>query len=167
MTHRRAWLFIATVLGIIGVDQASKALVRSWLGLNQARQLLDGILWLTHVENTGAAFGLFPQTKWLLIAVAAGVLALIAYVAAFVRPENRWAQLALALIAGGAAGNLIDRLARGTVTDFFDLGWFPVFNVADICLDVGVAILVWWLVFGQEHAEVQPPGTTDEREVHP
>lgn len=157
MVKRRVLLFAATALGTIAVDQATKALVRSALAVNESRPLVPGVLWLTRVHNTGAAFGMFHGQRWALVLVAALVLAGIVYVAAHLRPESAVARTALALIAAGATGNLIDRVLLGGVTDFMDLGWWPVFNVADMSLDIGVAMLVWWVLFGHEEPRHVPP----------
>ncbi len=151
MTKRRLALFAATIAGILAVDQITKWLVRGAFEVGESRPIIPDVLWLTHVRNTGAAFGMFKGQQWFLIAVAVVVLAVIAYVIHRVRPESPLAHAALAMIAAGTCGNLVDRVVSGGVTDFFDLGWFPVFNVADISLDIGVALLVWWLLFGTEH----------------
>lgn len=153
MTTRRALVFGATTLGVLGVDQATKALVRSSMEIGDSRPMIEGLLWLTHVHNKGAAFGMFQGQQWLLITIAVVVIAVIAYIALHLRIESPVARTALALVAAGAIGNLIDRAAFGGVTDFFDLGWWPVFNVADMSLDIGVALLVWWVLFSSEHAE--------------
>lgn len=156
MTKRRALLFAATTLGVIVLDQLTKALVRGSMRVGESHRIIDNILWLTHVNNTGAAFGMFRGHQWMLVIIAGLVLAVIAFVAWHLRPESVLARTALALIAAGAAGNLIDRVALGGVTDFIDFGWWPVFNVADMSLDIGVALLVWWVLFSKENMH-QPP----------
>lgn len=153
MSRRRVLLFGATTLGILVADQVTKALVRSSMEVGESRPIVDGLLWLTHVHNTGAAFGMFRGQQWMLILVAVLVILAIAYVAMHLRPENPAARTALALVAAGAIGNLTDRVVFGGVTDFLDLGWWPVFNVADMSLDIGVALLVWWVLFSSEHTE--------------
>lgn len=165
MTKRRLALFASTIAAILAADQITKWLVRDFFAVGESHPIVPGGLWLTHVENTGAAFGMFRGQQWLLIAVAVAVLGAIAYVVYRFAPERLLAQTALAMIAAGTCGNLIDRAVSGAVTDFLDLGWFPVFNVADIFLDIGVALLVWWLLFSPEHhaAETTGPdrGTTE------
>lgn len=152
MTARRGWSFLAIVAGVVAADQVSKAVVRDRMVVGESLPVIDGALWLTHVENTGAAFGMLRGQQWLLIATAVLMLAVVAYVMLRVRPADGWVRFSLSLVTGGAIGNLVDRVVSGAVTDFFDLGWFPVFNVADIALDVGVAILVVVLLFRGEHA---------------
>lgn len=156
MTRRRAVVFAATALGVIAADQVTKAVVRSAMEIGDSRPIIDGILWLTHVNNTGAAFGMFRGQQWALIAIAVLVLSVIGYVGLHLRPKSPLARTALALIAAGASGNLIDRVFFGGVTDFLDLGWWPVFNVADMALDIGVALLVWWVLFTPEQVEEHP-----------
>jgi len=151
VTKRRVAVLAGTALAILAADQITKALVRASFDIGESRPLISGVLWLTHVHNTGAAFGMFRGQQWFLIGVAVVVLCAIGWVAVRVSPESPVARAALAMIAAGALGNLVDRAASGGVTDFLDLGWFPVFNVADISLDIGVALLVWWLLFSREH----------------
>lgn len=152
MASHRGWSFLAIVAGVVAVDQSSKAVIRDRMAVGDSLPIIDGALWLTHVENTGAAFGMLRGQQWLLIATAVLMLAVVAYVMTRIRPADPWVRASLALVTGGALGNLIDRSIAGAVTDFFDLGWFPVFNVADIALDVGVAIIVMVLLFRGEHA---------------
>ncbi|MDO8848523.1 MAG: signal peptidase II [Coriobacteriia bacterium] len=153
MTKRRVAVLAGTVLCILAADQITKALVRASFEIGESHPVVSGVLWLTHVHNTGAAFGMFRGQQWFLIGVAIAVLAAIGWTAVRVRLESPLARTALAMIAAGTLGNLVDRAVSGGVTDFLDLGWFPVFNVADISLDVGVALLVWWLLFSSEHAK--------------
>ncbi|MBN1192931.1 MAG: signal peptidase II [Coriobacteriia bacterium] len=151
MTKRRAIFLAATMFGIIVADQVTKGLVRATMELGESRPVIEGILWLTRVKNTGAAFGMLRDHQWLLVSVAVVVLAAIGLVVVRFCPESGLARTALAMIAAGASGNLIDRVFLGGVTDFLDAGWWPVFNVADVSLDIGVALLVFWLIFGHEH----------------
>ncbi|MBN2847458.1 MAG: signal peptidase II [Coriobacteriia bacterium] len=151
MTRRRALAFAATAAAVVVIDQVTKQIVRSSLALNESVSVVDGLLWLTRVHNTGAAFGMLKGQQWLLIGTSVIVLAAIGWAIVRVKPESPLMRTALALVTGGAIGNLIDRIVAGGVTDFFDLGWFPIFNVADIALDVGVALIVLWLLFSKEH----------------
>ncbi|MBN2248154.1 MAG: signal peptidase II [Coriobacteriia bacterium] len=166
MVSRRGLLFVAIAAAVVAADQLTKAVVRAQMAVFESVPVIDGVLWFTHVENTGAAFGMLRGQQWLLVATAVAMLAVVAYVMIHIRPADQWVRFSLALVSGGAIGNLIDRTVSGAVTDFFDLGWFPVFNVADIALDVGVAILVLLLLLKGEHALVghhaHRTGTTSE-----
>jgi signal peptidase II len=136
---------------IVALDQATKALVRSRFELHESIEIIPGFFNLTRVHNYGAAFGLmnaadFPfKTVILSIVAAIALLALTVY-ASTLPVEQVLARVGLALIVGGAAGNLIDRLSAGFVVDFVDVYWrnwhFWAFNVADAAITVGVAFMV-------------------------
>lgn len=141
MTMLRPALLTALVLGI---DLATKALARSFLVPGASIDLLPGVsLGLSY--NSGMAFGLFQGQRWPLLVVGAIIVAgLIFWLR---RERSGQSRAGLSLILGGALGNLIDRLARGAVTDFidlqaFDLQW-PTFNLADTALTVGVLLLLF------------------------
>lgn len=138
-------LVLATV--VVLVDQATKAIVRSTLPLHDSVTVIPGLVELTHVRNTGAAFGIlnaadFPYKAAVIALVATIALASIAIYTARLSPHQSLARLGLALILGGAAGNLIDRVTAGFVLDFVDVHWgeyhFWAFNVADAAITVGV-----------------------------
>ncbi len=132
---------------IIALDQATKALVRAFVPVHASRTIIPGLLDLTHVQNSGAAFGIlnavsFPHKAGVIALISTIALVSIAVFAAGLSPHQRLARFGLALILGGAAGNLIDRLAAGVVVDFVDVYWrqyhFWAFNVADSAITVGV-----------------------------
>ena len=133
------------------LDQIVKAIVRREIELNESITVIPGFFDLTRVHNTGTAFGFmnatdFPFKTVILACVAIGALAALAMYAATL-PANQWlARIGLALILGGAAGNLIDRITEGYVVDFVDLYWsgwhFWAFNVADASITVGVALMI-------------------------
>jgi signal peptidase II len=128
--------------------------------VNQTLTLLPGVLKLTFVRNSGAAFGLFPGRQPVFVLTSLAVLFVIAAYWRRARPVQRPVVIALALIASGALGNLIDRAFIGHVTDFFEFAFvdFPVFNVADMAIVAGVGVLMVWILFGppeQAPAEVQ------------
>jgi signal peptidase II len=167
MARAREVIFGSTLLGVLIADQVTKALVRGSLAVGASVPFIDGFMSLTHVRNTGAAFGLFPGRMPVFIAIAMLVLGGIAWVWWRLKPRSAWVVVALGLVAGGATGNLIDRVLAGRVTDFFDVGWWPVFNIADIALDVGVAVLLVWLLFtGDESgADALPEESAEGQEA--
>lgn len=132
---------------VVVADQVTKALVRAFIPLHDSHTVIPGLLDLTHVQNTGAAFGIlsaanFPFKQALIAVIATVALISIAIYAARLSPHQKLARLGLALILGGAAGNLIDRVTAGWVVDFVDVYWkdyhFWAFNVADAAITVGV-----------------------------
>ena len=144
------------------MDQIVKAIVRRHIALNESIAVIPGFFDLTRVHNTGTAFGFmnatdFPFKTVILACVAIGALAALAVYAATL-PADQWlARIGLALILGGAAGNLIDRIMEGYVVDFVDLYWsgwhFWAFNVADASITVGVALMILDLL-GAGHRHV-------------
>ncbi|MDX1691223.1 MAG: signal peptidase II [Acidimicrobiia bacterium] len=130
---------------VLVVDQLTKWWVVATLP-GDPIVLVDGVLQLRYVRNTGAAFGILEGAGSIiaLVAVATGVL----IVAAVRRDPGRWESLALGLVGGGAMGNLVDRVFRGdglldgAVVDWFDLDFFPAFNVADSAITVGAFLAV-------------------------
>ena len=138
-------------LFVLVLDQITKALVRRSLPLHDSVSVIPGFLDLTHVRNTGAAFGLFnsvdfPFKAVLIPLVATAALVAVGLYSASLGRHQRLARVGLALIIGGAAGNLIDRVLVGSVVDFVDVYWgtwhFWAFNVADSAITVGVAIMI-------------------------
>jgi signal peptidase II len=136
---------------IVLLDQGTKAIVRRRFELHDSIEVVPGFFSLTRVHNTGAAFGMlndvdFPFKSVVLMLVASAALAGVALYAAMLPPAQWMARLGLALILGGAAGNLIDRLTLGYVVDFFDVFWrgwhFWAFNVADAAITVGVGLMI-------------------------
>jgi signal peptidase II len=136
---------------IVIVDQAVKVLVRSRMELFESITVVPGVLSLTRVHNTGAAFGLLNgaefRYKTLVVGlVATAALSGLAVYAATLDASQRLSRFGLALIIGGAAGNLIDRVMYGYVLDFVDAyygGWhFWAFNVADAAITVGVGHMI-------------------------
>lgn len=138
--RRRAWVLAGAVCAIVvALDQAVKAAIEANLVPGEQADLL-GPVGLTLAHNRGVAFGLASGGGALLIAVTVAALLFVGVL--FARnPERRWMWLAIGLLAGGALGNLIDRVRAGAVTDYVDaLGW-PPFNLADVAITFGVVVL--------------------------
>jgi signal peptidase II len=143
---------------IVALDQWTKYLVRSNLLYGETWspwEWLAPIARIVHWNNTGAAFGIFPAGGVIFTVVAIVVSAAILYYYPQVPREQIGVRIALPMQLGGALGNLIDRLSIGTVTDFVSIGPIPVFNVADACITVGVAVLivVMWIDERQRRRE--------------
>jgi signal peptidase II len=153
-------------LGVMGVvvvlDQVTKALVRSNLQLGESRMIIPGFLDLAHVQNTGAAFGMLNDVEFayksvVIVAIAAIALIAIAAYGAQLGFNDRTARLGLAMILGGAFGNLLDRAIAGHVVDFVDVYWrdvhFWAFNVADAAITCGAVLVILDTIgVGRKHA---------------
>ena len=130
-------------VAIVAVDQATKALVRGAVDRGASDSILPGVS-LVNTRNTGVAFGLFGGGGAVVTVIT--LVALAALLVFFARNANRpLAWLPTGLLLGGAVGNLVDRLGGEGVTDFVKLPAWPAFNVADVCITVGVVALVYVL----------------------
>lgn len=149
-------LYYILALLIIGVDQLTKMMIMDSFHLYESKVVIQGLLNLVYVTNTGAAFSMFadvesPLKHYFFLVV--GIVAIIGLSVAnyLFRKESVWNRIAFACIAGGAAGNLIDRIRYGSVVDFIDVyignyHW-PAFNVADSAICIGAAILIILAIF--------------------
>jgi signal peptidase II len=147
----RGGLFLIIAALVIALDQISKLWVSSHLGLYKTVPVV-GCLSLTHVRNTGSAFGFFANQAFLLTLVAIVGLVTILLFYRYLSRSNILGISALGLVFGGALGNLIDRLRFGYVTDFVDVRlWrdfhWPAFNVADSAITVGSIMLAIFIFF--------------------
>ena len=141
----------ATVIVIVALDQFVKMLVRGRLAYGDSIEVIPGLLDLTRVHNTGAAFGMlnnlhFQYKSIVIPLVATAALAGLAMYAATLDASQRLSRIGLTFVVGGAAGNLIDRVVYGYVLDFVDFYWngwhFWAFNVADASITVGVVFMI-------------------------
>ena len=150
----RPLLFYATAAVIVLCDQLSKWMVLSRLHFTE-RPALGGFLWINYTENTGGAFSILKANNGVFVVIA--IIAVGALIYAYQRSSRKelLVNAALALAMGGAIGNLIDRLHLQHVIDFFDLRYngkniWPIFNVADSAITVGIILLAWHFVFKRE-----------------
>ena len=153
---RDGW-FLALAAAIVGLDQFTKWLIRELLDRGDSTLNL-GIVKVVHIVNTGAAFGLFQGSGGLLaVTSVVGMAAILVYLfnPGFAHPLMR---LGLALMLGGAIGNLIDRVANGEVVDFIKVPHFWAFNVADSAITIGVLVLLWTML--QERPEGSAPANS-------
>ena len=157
--------FLALGTIVFAADQATKHAVVTLIEWGDAVTVTP-FLWITHVTNTGSAFGLLQgQSGFLMLASVIGVLAVIFYYRANGR-ESLLLRIALGLVLGGALGNLADRLFRGAVVDFIDVQiWpgfhWPAFNIADSSLLIGLTLLAFYVMRQRErrHHETTRPVT--------
>ena len=145
-------VFGSVVLLVVIADQLTKALIRANLAVGEV-YFDAGIFRILHVQNTGAAFGLFKDHSLTLIITAAIGVAVILSLVFLLRSrwhflENTWVRVGMGLVAGGTIGNnLIDRVRQGFVTDFIDFKIWPAFNVSDASITIGVIIIAYRLIF--------------------
>jgi len=164
--RRLTYLFVSLV--IVLADQVTKEIVADRIPLHSSVPVIQGLFDLTHVRNSGAAFGLFASIDSPLRTVLLNTVAFVVFLAVLVYAwrtsvDSTRLQLGLSLILGGAVGNLVDRIRAGSVTDFLDFyvgshRW-PAFNVADSAITVGVVLLAWdiWRPREPAAAETSPP----------
>ena len=146
---------------VIAADQLTKFLIRQNLDVGESWPA-TGMLRLTHGTNTGSAFGLFPNQTLLLIVASVIAIGFIYYFYKTHAMPRRVVALAIGMQLGGAIGNLIDRLRVGAVVDFLDVGRWPIFNLADSSIVVGMAILMGFLFFSGKESRPDSPDTGTE-----
>ena len=145
-------LWSVVALFIIAVDQLSKYFVVKNIGLTDCIEIIPNIINFVYVKNTGAAFSFLSQKDYgiVLLSIVSVLfcIGVIAY-ACYYKPKNRLLRLSLSLMFAGAVGNVIDRIVKGFVVDFIELDFinFPVFNLADIAITVGAALLIIYVLF--------------------
>lgn len=146
---------VLAVLTMVAVDQAVKYWAVTMLAPVGSIPLVPGILQLTYVENRGAAFSILEDQIWLFVVLALVVLCGIAYMLQTHRIQTALGKLALLIIAAGAVGNVIDRVMHHYVIDMIEVIFihFPVFNIADIYVCVGVALFAVYYLFIHKDAE--------------
>lgn len=145
---------LAVIIPII--DQAIKAIVIATLPVYESVTVIPGLLSWIHVRNPGAAFGLLPFHRPLFITVAIGILIAGIIFRKRIGAEPVLVQVGLGLGLGGAIGNLIDRLLTGYVTDFIAVPLIPIFNIADMAIVIGVALVLWASFFLKDSEKAVP-----------
>jgi len=133
--------FVLIAAAVFIVDRVTKGLINASITPGTEISLVPRFLWITNTHNAGAAFGLAPAGGLLFLLASIVVSAgLIVYVAR--NPGNTLNDALLGLVLGGTLGNGYERLVHGTVTDFITVHWWPVFNIADSAISVGVVLLL-------------------------
>lgn len=167
--HRKGlWLWYALAGVLIVIDQVAKGLVRATMALGESRPFLPHFIELYHVENTGGAFSIFESYTWILTALSAVItLALVLAIWKNWLADAPVPRLCVTLVLAGAAGNLIDRVRAGKVTDMFNFTFmrFGVFNVADICVVGGVMGYAVYVLYTQYIQRKSSNGGDDTHEA--
>jgi signal peptidase II len=166
--RRRDFLFFLIAGIVIALDQTTKWIVRSNLGLYESWPAGGGFFSIVHVVNSGAAFGILQgQTPFLIVTSMLGLAAILLY---YVYPpmDHGIIRLALGMQLGGAIGNLIDRVRVGEVTDFIHVGSFPTFNIADSSITISIITVLLFFALQEtnpprdrEDTPAPPPPTAD------
>jgi len=142
------YLALAVAALLVGVDQWVKAW--AYTGLEESIAVIPGVFYLTYLENTGAAFGLFQGRALVLGIISVVILAAVLYLLFSSKTNGRILIWGLSLVFSGGVGNLIDRVTRGFVIDYLDfsaLFGFPIFNLADCFVVVGTVLLMIHIIF--------------------
>ncbi len=166
---RLRWLWLT--LAIVVIDRASKAWFETQTPEGWYQELIHDFIYLVHSKNPGIAFGVLadspsPWTRVFLIGGSIIVIAALAWLFAAGHAGGTMTAAGLALLLGGAAGNVTDRIFHGAVTDFFEVRFgnyhYPAFNVADSAIAIGAALIILDVLFGAKHhaPEVSKPETS-------
>ena len=187
LKDKKRWLVcgieLLLVIALIAVDLITKKYVYGACLQRNKIKIISGVLSLVAVQNTGASFGMLSGKTFYLTVVSSVCAAFLLFFIFYTyKRRNLWLRSALILIAAGAVGNIVDRIAFGYVRDFiyFELINFPVFNFADSCLTVGTIVLLIYIIFfygkeeqdaaklrAQRQKEAAPAPSSEERIVAP
>lgn len=144
-------IFWISILAVLVIDQGSKFLIRKNLSLYESIPIIPDFFHLTYIENPGAAFGILAHKRIFFIIITILILVGIFYFYFKLKKEQWLLKIALGLVVGGAIGNFIDRLRWGAVIDFLDFRIWPVFNIADTAIIIGMLIIAYQiLIKGEE-----------------
>lgn len=165
-------VLLLTVPAVLAIDQLTKYLVRTNLRVGESWPG-EGTFRITHGLNTGTAFGLFPNQTLLLVIASFIAIGFLYYFYRTHALPSRLLRFAIGLQLGGAFGNLLDRLRTGAVVDFIGLGWWPIFNLADSSIVLGMSLLVALMLLSSKESRQpgQPAASegqgVDTSEPHP
>jgi len=145
-------IYIISIIIFI-IDQISKVIISTYMSLNETIRIIKNFFYLTYTNNTGASFGILKNNRILLIILSIiAIIIIIRYINSFKNTKNNI--LGLSFLMGGIIGNLADRILFGYVRDFFNfyiIGYdFPIFNIADIFIVLGVFILIISIIRGED-----------------
>ena len=164
------WIWIIVIAAAIGADQISKLLVVRFLDKSEPLVLIENVFRFSYVENRGAAFGMLDEHRWVFMVISTvALIGLIVFLFRFC-PRNAFLNAGIAFVIGGGIGNMIDRVYLGYVVDFIDFYAFPnvwmwVFNIADVCVCIGAAIIALYLVIDIVNEAKKQKETKEAEEV--
>jgi len=134
--------FLVSAVCVLVADQVTKHLITLKLPVNSSVEIIPGLLYMTHVKNSGAAFGIFQNYTRVLTIISIVAIVLIILLKSILKLNSIFYNVSLGFVLGGALGNLIDRYFVGEVTDFINLTFLPVFNVADSFIFIGFFLII-------------------------
>lgn len=143
------------------VDQGTKYLIASRMDIGEQISVIGNFFLITSHRNRGAAFGILEDQRWFFIVITTiVVIAIIWYLKKVMKTKNKLLPVALSLVLGGAVGNFVDRVIAGEVVDFLQFNFgsyeFPIFNVADSCIVIGVALIILDSLFDMKRNPANP-----------
>ncbi|WP_159721741.1 signal peptidase II [Enterococcus sp. CSURQ0835] len=144
-------IYLVLSLAVILADQLFKAWIVANFNLGDSHQVLPHVLSLTYIRNTGGAFSLFAGQQLFFIVITVAAVGGGIYYLARHRQESKWLTIGLSLFLAGAVGNFIDRIRLQYVVDMFQLDFinFPIFNIADMALVIGVAMIFIYILLDE------------------
>jgi len=152
----KEFTFFLVALTVVALDQVSKFFISANMTLGQSIPE-EGFFRITYSTNVGGVFGIFANQAFLITLTAiVGVAAILVY-SRYPQANRVLVRVALGLLMGGAVGNLIDRIRLGEVVDFIDVGAWPIFNLADSAVVVGIILIIYHFVFVARREGAAPP----------
>lgn len=150
-------IYLFIVVSLVSLDQYTKSIILNYFELYESKTIIDGFFSLTYVQNFGAGFSIMQNARTTFLIITP--ICLIGFTYLFIRSNDKLSKTALLLMISGTIGNFIDRIVRIYVVDFLDFiifGWdFPIFNVADIFLTVGVCLYIIALIKEEKDAKIK------------
>ena len=138
---------------LLALDQLVKLLVMTTMTPGESVPVIKGIFHITYVLNPGAAFGMLPHQSWFFILAGAVMIAAFGYYYPRLKRQSAYFHYGCVALLAGAVGNLIDRIRSGLVVDFFDFRIWPVFNIADIAIVLGVASMIYAILYKEKETD--------------
>ena len=150
-------IYLFIVVSLVSLDQYTKSIILNYFELYESKTIIDGFFSLTYVQNFGAGFSIMQNARTTILIITP--ICLIGFTYLFIKSNDKLSKTALLLMISGTIGNFIDRIVRIYVVDFLDFiifGWdFPIFNVADIFLTIGVCLYIIALIKEEKDAKIK------------
>ena len=142
--------FFVPFLILLIADQSVKHLIRTTMVEGQSIPVIANIFHITYIENPGAAFGILANQRILFLVLTALIVGIMIYLYFSLQNKKSLTAISLGIVVSGAIGNFIDRFLQGTVTDFLDFRIWPIFNIADICICIGLVFICYFVIIKGE-----------------